>query len=227
MFNMTDERTKRLIYIAIAVATAFHTAWSYSTTMEGAEPLIDWANFTLNVNGIYLIMVWGWWLAKGALAAFAIDVGMFVVAKSIREARQKNLLGLYITYLAVSVFSAYFQVMYSVQHSADFQTVTGIPEWLNAVFLWRFLLVPLSLPVIGFFYTMSVRVDEALNKQVLGKVDTTTGKRKFDVKEAAKYTNRSEAGIRGMAASGKLPAIKDDDNKLVFDEDELAQFIKG
>jgi len=226
MKRITNEQAYGLIYYAIAIATAKHSAWAYSTTMEGAEPVINWATFTLNLDGIFQVVTLGVWFFWGLLAALVIDIGMYFIAKKIRETRDRNLLGLYLTYIMVVIISAYMQVMFALQHAAEFVPVEGVPAWVNAAYVWRFLIVPVSLPFMSIGYTLFVKVDEALNKPVMGVVEAETGLKRLNVKEAALFTNRSETGIRGLAASGKLQQRLDDDKKLYFYETELVPFIK-
>ncbi len=201
-----------LIYIAISIATAKHSAWSYSTVMEGPEPVIDWANLTLNLSAAYDFGRLTIWFLSGLLAAVVVDIGMFVVAKRIRESEKENLLGLYLAYSIIVIFSAYFQIMYALQNASAFVPVEGVPEWLNLAFVWRFFIVPMSLPVMSLVYTMFVRIDRALNAPKLGTVDAETGEKHYNLNEAAAYTGYSVSSIRNKAYVTKTLPMYDDHN---------------
>lgn len=221
--NWSSEFIYSLIYYAIALATAKHSAWAYSTTMEGAQPIIDWSNFGIAAwTGFELVM----WFMWGLLAALAVDVGMYLVAKQIRESKNRNLIGLYLTYAMVCIASAYFQVMYAIQHAADFVPVEGVPAWINAIYSLRYLIVPVSLPVMSIGYTLFTKVDEARNTQPLGRVNKEIGMKTYTVDEAATYLKVSPASVRSWAyagESGKGPQFgaRDANNKHFFTQEEL------
>ncbi len=230
--KINSEFVYSLIYYAIAVATAKHSAWAYSTTMEGLEPKIDWATVGFNIAGAWSIgglVIWFMW---GLLAAMAVDVGMFLVAKQIREAKNRNLLGLYLTYAMVALISAYFQVMYALQHAAQFTPVEGVPIWVNTAYLWRFLIVPVSLPLMSVGYTLFTRIDEAKNKATIGTVDKELGTKTYTADEAAQFTGYSPAWVRdrfyrsekGGLKSGETFGQRDENGKMFFTHEELVPF---
>lgn len=233
-FHLTNEQIYGLIYYAIAVATAKHSAWAYSSTMEGLQPALDWAKFNGSFADFWSLLGLGVWFMWGLLAAIAVDVGMFTVAKNIRESQNRNLLGMYLTYAMVALISAYFQVMYSLQHASAFTPVEGVPLWVNTAYVWRFLIVPVSLPLMSVGYTLFVKLDVHKNKPVLGKVDKEIGEKTFTVDEAAAYTGYSPAAIRqkGYAAErqvGIVPAFgyRDENGKMMFKKSELDPIKKG
>ncbi len=216
-----------LIYIALAIATFKHTSWSFSSVMEGPEPIIDWANFNLDFANAWSVgglLMWYFW---GALCAIAVDVGFYLTAKSIREAQNTSLLGMWLTYTMVAVISAYCQVMYSVQHAAQFVPVEGVPEWINFIYTWGFLILPVSLPGMSVGYTLFNRIQHKANEPKLGQIDKETGVKYLNVVDAAKYTGYSTASIRVFVASGKIQGRQDDRKRWFFSTEELDKVKKA
>ncbi len=232
MRKMTSQEQRdfiySLIYIALAVATFKHTSWSFSTVMEGPEPVVDWVKFNLDFAGLWAIGGLLFWYVWGALCAIAVDVGFYLTAKSIRESQNTSLVGMWLTYTMVALISAYCQVMYSVQHAAQFVAVEGVPAWVNVMYTWSFIILPVSLPGMSIGYTLFTKMHDKENAPKLGRLDET-GMKYLTVDEASTYTGYSTASIRQWAAQGKI-GIKAADEagrvKWKFTMEELAKFKK-
>ncbi len=220
-----------LLYISLALSTWKHTAWGYSVTFEGPPPSVDWANFVLNAQGLWTIGTLLAWFAWGGLMALTVDVAMWLVAKGIREQTSgKTPFGLWLTYAVVAVISSYTQLLYATQHSAPLAIVENNivalqpGGWLYSLLENRLILLPLALPSMSFLYTISLRIEAALKKPVLGVVDTATGEKRYSMNEAAAYTGYSPSWVRAKALSGKLEQHKDEEGKTYFTESSLAPF---
>jgi len=227
-----------LIYYAIAVATFKHSAWAFGTTIEGAKPFVDWNNLTLNMAGLWqaaTVLQWYFW---GGLMAVATDVGMIATAGKIRQHADrvgiKVLRGLrnqpwhlWGAYLVAVGISALGQVYYSASHAAPLGTLSSEVGalsqggWFYALLTYRILIMPLSLPVMSFLYTLAQRGEKA---QKLGTVDEQTGERKLYVADVARMANKSTAWVRQQA--GKRPDVGTKrNNKWEFTEDEARELV--
>ena len=229
------ERAYGAIYLALAVATFKHTAWAFSTVMEGPEPKVDWANFNLDFVSVWAIVLLLVWFLWGALGAIAVDVGMYYTARAIREDKETRLpLGMWLTYGVVAAISSYAQTLYAVQHAAAFTPVpNNLAElqpggWLNNLFTYAMVLLPLFLPGLGFIYTVFVKYEEHHRKPPVGRLDEAIGEKVYTVQEAAIETGYSEAWIRNRAyAYEKKPdknppfGRRNTQGKMVFTKEEL------
>ncbi len=232
MKNLIKIRWFELIYVAIAIATFKHTSWGFSTVLEGPEPIIDWANFVFSFVGIWQLgglLIWFLW---GGLMAIAVDVGMFFVSKAIREYFINNdegqPWGLWGTYLIIAIVSGYTQMLYAVQHAAEMKIVPNTLAmlqtggWLYTLFEYRLVLLPLSLPFISFMYTVSLKVQEFLQKPHMGKKNNI-GETVYNVIEAAKYVGKSSSLIRMRSIEG-IFGNKDRNGKWFYTKKELDDF---
>jgi hypothetical protein len=230
-----------IIYYAIAVATFKHSAWAFGTTIEGAMPQIDWANIPLDLNGLWQILVLLNWFFWGGLMAVATDVGMIATAGKIRQHADRvgirvlkglrnqpwHLWGAYL--LAVGI-SALGQVYYSASHAAPLGALSSEVGalsrggWFYALLTYRVLIMPLSLPVMSFLYTLALRGEKAQSSKAV--VDQSTGTGYLGVAQVAKMAGKSTAWVRQQA--GKRTDINRKVNgKWAFTEDEAKAIIGG
>jgi hypothetical protein len=220
------------IYYAIAIATFKHSAWSFGAVMEGLPPKLDWAHLTFDLAGTFAIgslLIWYFW---GALMAVASDVGMVVIAKSFRSAREDGftwredglLMG---AYIIVAFISAYTQFYYAAQHTAPLlATASQIPSLqnggsLNWLLQYAVVILPPMLPGMSILYTLASKAEKGMHVVKPGKVDVETGARKFNVSEAAQFVGLSEGWIRQHAGKGEIGQKDAETGKWVFTETEL------
>lgn len=145
----------KMVYWAIAIATAQHTAWGAATTMQGAQP----------IEGMQLA---GWWV-QGLFFAIAIDYTMVMVATKVRSGTSASqyidlkILRIPInwytlTFVAVAILSSYFQLLYAWVHSSQLLSGGGVTiQWterLQSLIDARIVIAPFALPIIATLYTI-------------------------------------------------------------------------
>lgn len=133
----------RLVYIAIAIATATHTSWGAATTMQGEMPTDPFGAV--------------WWWFGGLLFAIAIDATMVLTADRLRE-KNTSRRWLMLTFFTAACLSAFFQLVYAYHHASDLSAGKGVTEgWaaiLDGIIAARIVVVPLALPLMGLFYAL-------------------------------------------------------------------------
>lgn len=142
----------KAVYWVIALATAQHTAWGASTTMQGSgnEGAVEW------------------WL-QGVAFAIAVDFTMVMVATKIRTgSASSHKLRLWklrlsinwyaVTFIFVAAASFYFQLLYAWSHAQALATAGGVAdEWTNRLqplIDARIVIAPAALPFIATLYTL-------------------------------------------------------------------------
>lgn len=223
-----------LIYLALAVSTYKHSAWSFSNVLEGPEPLLNWEIAGFTVEFAWQIMTVSFWWLWGGLMAMAVDVGLYFSARAIREhniKRQydhKRLFTQWTTYGIAAGLSAYTQLLYAAQHTTTLKVAeTGVKPlqaggWLFIMLEWAVIILPIALPGLSFLYTISLKVDsDSSIEQFSTKTDETTGETLYDAKAFAKLSGISASYIRKMALDGKIGRKDTDGKKWLFNEQDL------
>ena len=137
-----------LLYLAVAVTTFSHTAWSASLVFEGS-PSDGTSHYGTSE-----------WHIPGMLMALSIDIGMYAVAFMLKNARTKfKVTSLASTFIVLCVSSFLFQLLYALEHSAAFEFGAGVTlEWqerLQPIVDARIVIIPAILPVIATLYTIA------------------------------------------------------------------------
>lgn len=233
MFKLPKLKWYEYLYIALAAATFKHTSWGFASVLEGPEPVIEWASLTLDLTGIFIVLELFQWYFWGALMAVATDVGMFFVARAIRENRAYSLKklswGLLTAYVIISMISAYTQLLYGVQHAAPLEIVPNAigalqnGGWIYWLLECRLLFLPLALPGTSVLYTFAFKLDDQLTieQEKPGTIDAETGERKFSVKEAVLYSGYSDGFFRQKAGKGALGTKNPETGAWEFTQTEL------
>lgn len=130
------------VYVAISIATFYHSAWGFA--LLAGNPPTDWLQLA------------GWWFIGGAQAA-AIDIGMGAIVYAMLHGWERGWLVKSLFLLAG--FSAYSQLVYSTAHAVAYP-LGAVPEWLQwlAVALdARTVLFPLALPGFALIYAFAAK----------------------------------------------------------------------
>jgi hypothetical protein len=131
-----------LLYLAIAIATFQHTAWTAAYLFEGPQP-----------EGSTM------WIIQGALIAIAVDIGMLLTSRFLVGAHGRQKLVLIVAFIIAAVTSFFFQLVYMAIHTPTVVVSVGVSEkwagFLQSVIDSRVLLLPLALPVLATVYTLA------------------------------------------------------------------------
>lgn len=139
----------RAVYVGVALATGYHTAWGAAVIMQGQLP----------AGALPQVQV-GWWL-QGLLFAIGVDFSMFVIAGRLRH-RGKTLSEsaiLIVAFIVTALASSYFQLVYAFNHAGAISPGAGVSPY------WQGVIQPLMdagvvfaavlLPVIAVLYALA------------------------------------------------------------------------
>lgn len=139
-----------VVYLAIALATFQHTMWAGATVFEGPMP------------EAFHSAEWWRWHFNGALLAIAIDIGMLVTARQLRESYGKPLswkLTMVSAFITAAIASFYTQILFSVHHTNTMTIGSGVSDYWNGyldpIIQARVILVPLMLPLFAVIFTLA------------------------------------------------------------------------
>lgn len=131
-----------LLYIAISIATFSHTQWAAAYTFEGVAPT--------NPDEYNL------WLLKGALIAIAIDVGMLLSARYIKQAASGWIV---LSFVVAAISSFYTQIIYIFVHTPLLVAGSGVSQYWNEMITplmdARVIILPFLLPFLAIIYTIA------------------------------------------------------------------------
>lgn len=142
-----------ILYLAIAIATFQHTAWTASYLFEGPQ-----------AEGRTT------WIVQGALIAIAVDVGMLMTSRFLVGARGRQKVVLVSAFVIAAITSFFFQLVYMAIHTPTVTVSAGVnASWsafLNNVIEARVLIIPLALPVLATVYTMARLTSHPAPKEI-------------------------------------------------------------
>lgn len=171
------------VYVAISIATFYHSAWGFA--LLAGNPPTD--TFPLAF----------WWIIGGAQAA-AIDIGMGAIVYAMLHGWERGWLVKSLFLLAG--FSAYSQLVYSTAHAVAFP-LGAVPDWLKWLGValdLRTLLFPLALPGFALIYAFAAKGEFATGPD--GKEAAGSAEINAEI-PAAKP-------VKTVPVIGKVPATK-------------------
>jgi hypothetical protein len=192
-----------IVYIAIAIATAYHTAWGFAT--------IDGLPDKLTENALR------WWWGIGILSAFSVDIGMAVIVYILVSGYQSKWLSWSLFVLAL--FSLYAQLMYAAHHATDISSVQGtkeIHDFMQTLLNIRVFVMPFCLPTFSLVYAFAAKsgVNETSYADMENMVETYKAGDKRDkewikslqdeLKKAKEETEKAKNSNTVVTASKEL-----------------------
>lgn len=175
-----------VVYVAISIATFYHTSWGFGT-LAGAMP----------PQGDYVGTI-SWWLV-GGLSAFSIDVGMGAIVFAILSGWEARWLIWSLVVLAL--FSAFAQLVFASNHAYGY-AMGVVPVWLGwleYVLDARTLILPLALPIFSLVYAFAAKINpNKLPDAVISDLEETVSLLEDNLRKSALRENAYKAEIEDM-----------------------------
>lgn len=145
MYRVLKHLIEQPFLVAVSLAAAIHSSWSFSVMFTGLEPL---PQFT---------PAWFAWIAPGMMLAFSVDIGLLSLANQIRLGQRTK--GKLLAFAVLSGAMGFLQFLYIAAHQPEVHLGAGIrAEWTGLVTLIRdsaIWVLPLLLPTALILFAFS------------------------------------------------------------------------
>jgi hypothetical protein len=145
MYRAFKHLLQQPFLVAVSLAAAIHSSWSFSVMFTGLEPH---PQFT---------PAWFAWIAPGMMLAFSVDIGLLSLANQIRSGQRTK--GKLLAFAVLSGAMGFLQFLYIAAHQPEVKLGAGIrAEWTGLVTLIRdsaIWVLPLLLPTALILFAFS------------------------------------------------------------------------
>jgi len=144
-FSVLKHLFEQPFLVAVSLAAAIHSSWSFSVMFTGLEPK---PQFT---------PAWFAWIFPGVMLAFSVDIGLLSLANQIRKGQRTK--GKLLAFAVLSGAMGFLQFLYICSHVPEVQLGAGVrAEWVGLVSLIRdasIWVLPLLLPTALILFAFS------------------------------------------------------------------------
>lgn len=179
------------VYVAISLATLYHSSFGFGT-IDGLPNDLD--GFAL----------FKWWFL-GLLCATSVDVGMGAIVWSMMLGYKSKYLN--ISLIVLAIFSAYSQLIYSAYFATDMNAITNnedLKPFMQLLLNIRIIILPLCLPFFSLFYGFVAKDssekmllnESKLPRRIRGMVNENNVENitTLEVNKVTHYTNNDTSG---------------------------------
>jgi hypothetical protein len=143
--NVLKHLFEQPFLVAVSLAAAIHSSWSFSVMFTGLEPQPQFSP------------AWFAWIAPGMMLAFSVDIGLLSLANQIRLGQRTK--GKLLAFAVLSGAMGFLQFLYIAAHQPEVHLGAGIrSEWAGLVTLIRdsaIWILPLLLPTALILFAFS------------------------------------------------------------------------
>lgn len=131
--------------VAVSLAAAIHSSWSFSTLFTGLEPHPQFS------------ASWFSWIVPGVMLAFSVDIGLLSLANQIRLGNRTR--GRLLAFAVLCVAMGFLQFLYIAAHMPEVHLGAGVRgDWVGLVSLLRdasIWVLPMLLPTALILFAFS------------------------------------------------------------------------
>ena len=131
--------------VAVSLAAAIHSSWSFSTLFTGLEPHPQFSS------------AWFAWIVPGVMLAFSVDIGLLSLANQIRLGQRTR--GRLLAFAVLCGAMGFLQFLYIAAHMPEVHLGAGVRgDWVGLVSLLRdasIWVLPLLLPTALILFAFS------------------------------------------------------------------------
>jgi hypothetical protein len=164
MYRAFKHLLQQPFLVAVSLAAAIHSSWSFSVMFTGLEPQ---PQFT---------PAWFAWIAPGMMLAFSVDIGLLSLANQIRSGQRTK--GKLLAFAVLSGAMGFLQFLYIAAHQPEVKLGAGIrAEWTGLVTLIRdsaIWVLPLLLPTALILFAFSEAKPESPETPQTGATSNET-----------------------------------------------------